>query len=118
MVILFQPPHLWPLSHLDHYFPTRTEADDYLAREDQGDGLGVGLGSGIRLVSSLTFVCSGVTLIVGSSVSFLIAMTWAGIRFPWTSAQVLAPLVVGAVGIVAFFIVEAFWLKRPTVSSN
>ncbi|KAI0353757.1 iron permease [Trametes cingulata] len=59
----------------------------------------------------------GIILLVGSTTSFLIAMTWAGLRFAWSSAHVLAPLIIGAIGIVAFFLIEAFWLKRPTVPS-
>ncbi|TFK91558.1 iron permease [Polyporus arcularius HHB13444] len=57
----------------------------------------------------------GIGILVGSTVSFLLAMTWGGLRFPWSSYHVLAPLVVGAIGIMAFFAIEAFWLKRPTL---
>ncbi|KAJ2970492.1 hypothetical protein NUW54_g12718 [Trametes sanguinea] len=59
----------------------------------------------------------GVTILVGSTTSFLIAMTWAGLRFEWSSAHVLAPLIIGAIGIVAFFVIELLWLRRPTYSS-
>ncbi|OSC98129.1 iron permease [Trametes coccinea BRFM310] len=59
----------------------------------------------------------GITILVGSTTSFLIAMTWAGLRFAWSSAHVLAPLIIGAIGLVAFFLIELFWLKRPTVPS-
>ncbi|KAI8989638.1 iron permease [Trametes punicea] len=58
----------------------------------------------------------GITVLVGSTTSFLIAMTWAGLRFAWSSAHVLAPMIIGAIGIAAAFTIEAFWLKRPTVS--
>ncbi|KAI0750008.1 iron permease [Daedaleopsis nitida] len=57
----------------------------------------------------------GITLLVGSTVAFLLAMTWGGVRFSWSSPHVLAPLIIGAVGIVSFFLLEALWLKRPTV---
>ncbi|KAJ3005277.1 hypothetical protein NUW54_g4410 [Trametes sanguinea] len=59
----------------------------------------------------------GITILVGSTTSFLIAMTWAGLRFAWSSAHVLAPLIIGAIGIIFFFVIEVFWLKRPTVPS-
>ncbi|KAI0759674.1 iron permease [Trametes elegans] len=58
---------------------------------------------------------SGVSLITGSTVAVLLAITWGGLKFPWTSPNVLVPLVVGGVGIVAFFIAEFFWLRGPTV---
>ncbi|KAH9933626.1 iron permease [Epithele typhae] len=59
----------------------------------------------------------GLTLVVGSTVSFLIGMTWGGVQFSWSSAQVLAPLTIGAVGIVLFFVIEALWIPRPTAPS-
>ncbi|KAI0648750.1 iron permease [Trametes meyenii] len=58
----------------------------------------------------------GIVLLVGSTTAFLIAMTWGGLRFAWSSVHVLVPMIIGAVGIVSFFVVEAFWLKRPTVT--
>ncbi|KAI0636118.1 iron permease [Trametes polyzona] len=57
----------------------------------------------------------GVSLITGSTVSILLAITWGGLRFPWTSPHVLAPLIIGGVGIVVFFVAEYFWLRGPTV---
>ncbi|KAI0759680.1 iron permease [Trametes elegans] len=60
---------------------------------------------------------TGIALITGSTVSILLAITWGGLRFPWSSPHVLAPLIIGALGIVAFFVVELVWLKGPTVPS-
>ncbi|KAI0046902.1 iron permease, partial [Auriscalpium vulgare] len=57
----------------------------------------------------------GNTLIIGSTISLMIALIWGGDRFPWRSASVLVPLVLGSVGIVSFFVVEALWIKEPTV---
>ncbi len=51
----------------------------------------------------------------GSTVSILLAITWGGVQFPWSSAHVLVPLIVGAVGLLVFFAIEFFWLKGPTV---
>ncbi|KAI0363641.1 iron permease [Pilatotrama ljubarskyi] len=59
----------------------------------------------------------GIALITGSTVSILLAITWGGLRFPWTSPSVLLPLIVGGLGLLAFFIVEVSWLKGPTVPS-
>ena len=38
--------------------------------------------------------------------SVLIAVTWGGLRFPWNSSHVLAPLIIGACGLVAFLAYE------------
>ncbi|KAI0654636.1 major facilitator superfamily domain-containing protein [Cubamyces menziesii] len=58
---------------------------------------------------------TGITVMIGSTISILLAITWGGLQFPWTSAHVLAPLVIGAIGILVFFVLEMFWLKGPTV---
>ncbi|KAI0046869.1 iron permease [Auriscalpium vulgare] len=60
----------------------------------------------------------GNALIIGSTISLMIALIWGGIRFPWVSAHILVPLIIGSVGIVVFFVVEALrppWMKEPTV---
>nr|VWO94584.1 Beta-lactamase (EC [Ganoderma boninense] len=57
----------------------------------------------------------GIAIMAGSTVSILLAITWGGIQFPWSSAHVLVPLVVGAVGLLVFFAIEFLWLKGPTV---
>ncbi|OJT15449.1 hypothetical protein TRAPUB_7994 [Trametes pubescens] len=57
----------------------------------------------------------GVGLITGSTVSVLLAITWGGLRFPWTSFHVLVPLIIGAIGLVTFFVTQYYWLKGPTV---
>ncbi|KAI0353760.1 iron permease [Trametes cingulata] len=59
----------------------------------------------------------GIILITGSTVSILLAITWGGLRFPWSSSSVLTPLIIGGVGLITFFAVELFWLNGPTVPS-
>lgn len=54
-------------------------------------------------------------LIIGSTVSLLLALTWGGAQFPWQSFHVLVPLVIGVVGIVVFMLMEAFFTEEPTV---
>ncbi|KAI0046898.1 MFS general substrate transporter [Auriscalpium vulgare] len=56
-----------------------------------------------------------ITRIDWITISLMIALIWGGDRFPWRSASVLEPLVLGSVGIVTFFVVEALWIKEPTV---
>ncbi|KAL2823453.1 major facilitator superfamily domain-containing protein [Aspergillus cavernicola] len=45
---------------------------------------------------------SGTVLFIGSISSFLIPLTWGGIMYPWTSWHTLAPLCIGATGLVLF----------------
>ncbi|KAI0061757.1 MFS general substrate transporter, partial [Artomyces pyxidatus] len=58
---------------------------------------------------------SGNFVIVASTTSIMLALTWAGLRFAWNSVEVLVPLCLGFVGIVCFFIIEIFWSSEPTV---
>ncbi|KAJ7840764.1 iron permease [Mycena leptocephala] len=57
----------------------------------------------------------GNLLVVASSTSFLLGLTWGGIRFPWGSAQVLAPLIIGAFGLAAVVLYEAKVPAEPTI---
>ncbi|GJE98642.1 iron permease [Phanerochaete sordida] len=58
---------------------------------------------------------TGNVLIIGSTVAFLLALTWGGVQFSWRSWHVLVPLVIGGVGIVVFMVVEALWTREPTM---
>ncbi|KIP04468.1 hypothetical protein PHLGIDRAFT_109526 [Phlebiopsis gigantea 11061_1 CR5-6] len=59
----------------------------------------------------------GNAVIIGSTVSVLLALTWAGLQFSWDSPQVLAPLIIGGVGIAVFGYIEAFLVEHPTMPS-
>ncbi|KAL9054091.1 MAG: hypothetical protein Q9162_004348 [Coniocarpon cinnabarinum] len=50
----------------------------------------------------------GSAIFTGSLTSLLIALTWGGVMYPWTSARTIAPLCVGIVGIIAFTIYEIY----------
>lgn len=67
-------------------------------------------------MSQLVRFCSGNILITGSTTSVVIGLTWGGMQYSWTSASVLAPLVLGLVGLVSFVIYELRFCKSPTVS--
>ncbi|KAI0763283.1 iron permease [Trametes elegans] len=54
-------------------------------------------------------------MIIAGTTLALIALTWGGIQFPWDSARVLAPLVIGGVFIVLFFVYEMFVPKEATL---
>ncbi|TCD65221.1 hypothetical protein EIP91_002968 [Steccherinum ochraceum] len=61
----------------------------------------------IDLIGNL-IVIAGTTLAV-------IGLTWGGTRYPWTSAQVLAPLIIGLLLLIVFVVYEAYVPERPTI---
>ncbi|KAH7068598.1 fungal trichothecene efflux pump [Paraphoma chrysanthemicola] len=52
-------------------------------------------------------------LSVSGMLLFMMGMQWGGYQYPWSSAHVLAPLILGAVLIVAFVLWEAYGAKHP-----
>lgn len=69
-------------------------------------------------IDILIRLCSGTFIIVSSTVSFAIGLTWGGVVYAWSSARVLVPLILGAVGILAFFVFESLWAQNPIVSES
>ncbi|KIP07377.1 hypothetical protein PHLGIDRAFT_105716 [Phlebiopsis gigantea 11061_1 CR5-6] len=57
----------------------------------------------------------GSFLIIASSCATVIGLTWGGVQFPWASANVLVPLVLGLVGLVGFFVYEAIGAQEPII---
>ncbi|KAF9222807.1 MFS general substrate transporter [Gyrodon lividus] len=57
----------------------------------------------------------GNIIVIGSSISCTLALTWGGVTAPWNSATVLAPLIIGLLGLVAFVIYEATLATNPLV---
>ena len=57
----------------------------------------------------------GSFLFVASLTSFLIAITWGGVMFDWSSWQTLVPLLLGVAGLGAFCLWEAFGAKYTLV---
>ncbi|KAI5926907.1 MFS general substrate transporter [Camillea tinctor] len=58
----------------------------------------------------------GNTLLVASTVSVLIALTWAGSVYPWSSGRILVPLIIGLAGLVGFFFLEgSTWVSEPVM---
>lgn len=55
----------------------------------------------------------GSVIFVGSTISLLIALTWAGTLYAWSSVQVVVPLVLGVVGLGCFLIYEAYFAAVP-----
>ncbi|KAI0412612.1 MFS general substrate transporter [Xylaria grammica] len=59
---------------------------------------------------------AGNGVLVASAVSVLIALTWAGSVYPWSSYRVLIPLIIGLVGLVGFFYLEgSAWVLEPVM---
>ncbi|KAG7099929.1 hypothetical protein E1B28_001722 [Marasmius oreades] len=56
-------------------------------------------------------------LVVGSTSACVLALTWAGASFSWSSVQVLVPLCLGLSGLIAFFAYEGVYAKDPMVPS-
>ncbi|BGP26001.1 major facilitator superfamily protein [Rhodotorula toruloides] len=52
---------------------------------------------------------------VAGATSLIIGLTWGGSAYAWSSYHVLVPLVLGIFGLVVFFVVEARFVKYPTV---
>ncbi|KAH7907493.1 major facilitator superfamily domain-containing protein [Hygrophoropsis aurantiaca] len=57
----------------------------------------------------------GNLLVAASTTSVVIALTWGGIQYPWSSPRVLVPLVLGIVGLFGFLAYESKYPKYPIV---
>lgn len=52
-------------------------------------------------------------LFISSMVTFLVGISWGGNDFPWDSAETLAPVFVGAAGLVVTLFYEHRYAKFP-----
>lgn len=57
----------------------------------------------------------GNAIIIAATASVILALTWGGVKYSWTSHEVLPPLVIGFVGIGAFLIYEMYVASEPVV---
>ncbi|GKT97457.1 multidrug resistance protein fnx1 [Colletotrichum tofieldiae] len=57
----------------------------------------------------------GNAILIASTVSVLIALTWAGAVYPWSSHRIIVPLVLGILGLFAFGIFEGSGLVPEPV---
>ena len=57
----------------------------------------------------------GNVIIMAGTTCALTALTWGGIQFPWDSAHVLGPLIVGFIFIGLFFVYEFLVPKEPSL---
>ncbi|KAG9044555.1 hypothetical protein FS837_007960 [Tulasnella sp. UAMH 9824] len=58
---------------------------------------------------------TGNAIVIASTTVTVVALTWAGIKHPWGSAAVLAPLIIGLLGTALFFWYEAKGAVEPVV---
>jgi len=58
-------------------------------------------------IGNLVFIPSITILIIG--------LVWGGQQYAWNSAHVLAPLIIGAVGLIVWYIIEKYYCEYPTV---
>jgi Fungal trichothecene efflux pump (TRI12) len=58
---------------------------------------------------------SGNLIIITGTTLALLGLTWGGVQYPWNSAHVLAPLILGFCMIVFFVYYEARFPKVPTI---
>ncbi|TFK35058.1 MFS general substrate transporter [Crucibulum laeve] len=54
-------------------------------------------------------------LVIAASSSCIIALTWGGVQYSWSSPKVLGPLIVGIIGLGIFFFYEANYATYPIV---
>lgn len=57
----------------------------------------------------------GSFIFMASSTSFLMAISWGGTTFAWSSASTIAPLAVGAAGLVSATLWERYVAKNPFI---
>ncbi|KAK7959694.1 uncharacterized protein PG986_004548 [Apiospora aurea] len=59
---------------------------------------------------------AGNLLLVTATVSVLIALTWTGSVYPWSSYHILVPFILGLAGLVGFFSLEgSAWVLEPVM---
>ena len=69
-----------------------------------------------EVIKEIDFV--GGFLSIAGMVLFMAGMQWGGYQYPWGSAHVLAPLILGAAMLVAFGLWEAYGAKYPMFPSR
>ncbi|KAF9236981.1 major facilitator superfamily domain-containing protein [Melanogaster broomeanus] len=52
---------------------------------------------------------------ISRTMALAFSLTWGGVTAPWNSATVLAPLIIGLLGLVAFIVYEATLATHPLV---
>ncbi|PSR99136.1 major facilitator superfamily domain-containing protein [Coniella lustricola] len=61
-------------------------------------------GSAISFLKKIDYI--GIFIFTGSLAAFIIALTWGGTTYAWSSGQVLAPLIISIAGLIGFGVYE------------
>lgn len=69
-----------------------------------------------QIIEQIDFV--GGFLSISGMILFLAGITWGGYQYPWTSAHVLAPIIIGGVLLIAFVLWEMYGAKYPMVPAR
>lgn len=64
------------------------------------------------------YISSGNFLVMAGTTLVVLGLTWGGVRFPWSSWQVLVPLILGLMLLVGFIAYEAHVPEVPLVRSR
>lgn len=60
----------------------------------------------------------GSIIFIGSTVGFLIPITWGGVQYPWDSWRTLFPLLIGVAGMIGFGFYEHYLFHKAIASQN
>lgn len=96
--------------------PPSQDANGSSKRESQKNGHHVGVREFGCFESHLAR--RGNVLVIVSTTSVVVGLTWGGVRYPWLSAHVLSPLIIGLIGLGVFIIYEVYLCKPPVVSPS
>jgi hypothetical protein len=58
---------------------------------------------------------AGVVLLTGSLLGLLYGITAGGVLQPWKSGSIVAPIVIGTLGITAFAVFELRFARKPMI---
>lgn len=58
---------------------------------------------------------AGYIVFAGALSSLLLGVTSGGTIYPWSSAKVIAPLVIGVAGLIPFILIELFVASSPMI---
>ncbi|CCX09243.1 MFS drug efflux pump [Pyronema domesticum] len=64
-----------------------------------------------EVIKQIDFI--GGFLSISGMILFMAGMQWGGYQYPWKSAHVLAPLILGGVLLIAFYLWEAYGTDHP-----
>ncbi|KAK7012809.1 efflux pump FUS6 [Favolaschia claudopus] len=70
-------------------------------------------GSFAAKIKKIDFI--GNVLVVASTTSLMIGLTWGGVQYPWSSPRILTSLILGCIGLGAFLVYEFTVASNPIV---